>query len=214
VLGLLVGLAAEARIAHSFGLPAEAGGGTEHGATLAAARLIARGVTGIVSFGLAGGLDPALLPGALIVPTLVRHGRATWASDPALCTQLGGATGHSLIGGGALATTAAAKLALHQATGAAAIDLETAAAARTGLPFAALRAICDPATRDLPHAALVALDAHGRIGALRVAFAALAHLSETGNLLALARDAAHARRALASRVRTIGRLKSNVTLRA
>ena len=42
------------------------------------------------------------------------------------------------------------------------------AAARHAVPFAALRAICDPASRALPHAALAALDQRGRIDLTQV----------------------------------------------
>lgn len=169
-------------------------------------RLRARGVSGLVSFGLAGGLDPDLRPGALLVPDAVVLGAERWTVDPALAARLGGSTGHAVVGGGAVLATASSKAALRRATGAAAVDLESAAAARSGLPFAVLRAVCDPADRDVPHAALVALDSAGRIGAIRVAAAALSRPRELPDLLRLAADAARARRALRERVRLIGAL--------
>jgi adenosylhomocysteine nucleosidase len=209
-VGLLTGLAAEARLARGLGALVEAGGGTEDGAARAAHRLLARGASALISFGLAGGLDPQLLPGALTVPRAVVLGSERWDTDPVLSARLGGATGHVLVGGGEVLATAAAKAAARRATGADAVDLESAAlaraAARAGVPFAVLRAVCDPADRDLPRAALVALDARGRIGALRVLAAALAHPGEVPTLLALAGDAARARRALRARVRAIGAL--------
>jgi len=182
------------------------GGGTQAGARRAVERLRVRGVSGLISFGLAGGLDPALAPGALIVPRTVVLGEARWDADPALIARLGGGTGHVLVGGGGVLATAAEKAALRRATGADAIDLESAAAARSGLPFAVLRAVCDPADRNLPHAALVALDARGGIGILRVLAATLAHPGELPALLRLAGDAARGRRALLARVRLIGPL--------
>ena len=203
-IGIIVGLKAEARLARRWGLPVVVGGGTAHGAAEAAERL-ARTATALLSFGLAGGLDPVLPPGALIVPATVTDADERWTTDPALNATLGGTTGHTLLGGGALLATIAEKRAAH-ARGADAVDLESAAVARVAtrhsLPFAVLRAICDPATRSLPHAALAALDAHGRIGILRVLFAALAHPTELTTLIALARDAAQARHALLTRVRS------------
>lgn len=71
LIGIVVGLAAEARLAAGLGCVVEIGGGTPAGAEAAVARLIARGVTGVVSFGLAGGLDPTLRPGMLVVPEAV-----------------------------------------------------------------------------------------------------------------------------------------------
>ena len=132
-----------------------------------------------------------------------------WPTDPRLAAGLG-RVGGAIFSGDAIVATAAAKRALHQRTGAAAIDLESAAvaetAARHAIPFAVLRAVCDPAGCSLPHAALVALDSRGRIGGWRVAKAALSHPAEIPALIALASDAARARVALSNRVDAIRRL--------
>ncbi len=182
------------------------GGGGPAGAAQAAESL-APHVSALISFGLAGGLDPALPAGALLVPATVLADDGAWRTDPALSAWLGGATPGALFGDGAILATAAAKAALHARTGAVAVDLESAAvaraAARHGLPFAVLRAVCDPAGRTLPHAALVALDAQGRIGPVRVASAVLARPWDIPALIALGADAARARRALAARVAAI-----------
>ena len=198
----MVGLEAEARLARRWGHPVAVGGGDAAGATRAAETL-APTVQALISFGLAGGLDPSLPPGTILVPTRVTDGPETWSTDPALNAALGGPTPHTLQGGGTILATAAAKRAAF-ARGAHAVDLESAAvaraAARHGLPFAALRAICDAAAADLPYAALVALDARGRIAGLRVAIAALARPGQLPALIALARAAAAARRALLARI--------------
>ena len=111
---------------------------------------------------------------------------------------------------GEVVASATAKAALYARTGAVAVDLESAAVARIarrhGLPFAVLRAVCDGAGRDLPRAALVALDGAGRIGGLRVAWAAATRPWELVDLIRLGGDAARARHALVARVREIGRL--------
>lgn len=168
------------------------------------------GAGALLSFGLAGGLAPLLQPGDLLLPGRVLAADGEWLADPALQTRLGGATPGALWGGGAVLATAAAKAALHRSSGAAAVDLESAAvarvAARHGLPFVVLRAVCDPAGRDLPRAALVALDSAGRIGPLRVLAAALANPRELSALMVLGADAARARRALLGRVQTLGRI--------
>jgi len=166
-------------------------------------------VSGLVSFGLAGGLDPALAPGMVLAPAVVLFKTERWDADDALLQRLGGATPGALYGGGEVVATAAAKAALAR-TGAVAVDLESAAVARTarrhGLPFAVLRAVCDGAGRDLPRAALVALDGAGRIVGLRVAWAAASRPWEIPELVRLGGDAARARHALVARVRAIGRL--------
>lgn len=183
----------------------EAGGGTPEGAEAAAERLAARGVAGLVSFGLAGGLDPALPAGAIVVPVAVLDGADRYPTDPALSSRFGdGGGGGTLLAAGRVVAEAASKAALFARTGALAVDLESGAvarvAARHGLAFAVLRAVCDPASRTLPPAALVALGAGGAILPFRVAGAVLRRPGQIPALIALARDAAAARRALLVRV--------------
>lgn len=191
-------------------MPVEVGGGDAPGAAAAAARLIERGVSGLVSFGLAGGLDPALAPGALLVPAVVLLGEHSWNADPALMLRLGGPTPGAIYGGGAILATAADKSLLHARTAAVAVDLESAAVARAaqqrGLPFAVLRAVCDPAGRDLPSAAVAALDGAGRVGVGRVAWAVMANPWQIRALIRLGGDAARARNTLVTRADAIGRL--------
>lgn len=197
-IGIVVGLRAEARIARRAGWPVAIGGGTAAGAERAARELVAQGVTALVSFGLAGGLDPALRAGDVVIPSHVLLSGALLPVDP---TILGRADGSTLLCGETELATTAEKRHLFEMTGAGAVDLESGAVARAawkhGLKFAALRAICDPATRDLPSAALTALDARGAIGLLRVLRSLAARPGQLPALLALARDAAAARRSLA-----------------
>ncbi len=72
-----------------------------------------------------------------------------------------------------------------------------AVAALHGLPFVVIRAICDPADRDLPPAALAALNSAGVIGLGRVIASLLRAPRQLPLLLGLARDAGAARQALA-----------------
>ncbi len=199
-VGVVVGLAAEARIARKLGHPVAIGGGGAAGAEQAARRLVADGATALLSFGLCGGLDPALRPGTLLVPHTVLDGAVRLAADPTLAARFGGFTPHLLLGGTQIAATVADKQHLREVTGAAAIDLESGAVARiaiaAGLPFAAVRAVCDLAGEDLPPAALIALDAKGAIGLVRVLASLAAHPGQLPALLALARHAAAGRRSL------------------
>lgn len=185
----------------------ETGGGTAVGAEAAVQRLIGRGATALISFGLAGGLDPLLRPGAVIVPeAVVTQGRAV-ATNAALNRLLGGGTAHTLLAADRIAASAAAKNQLFVLTGCAAADLESGALAHAaeahGLPFSVLRAICDPAERDLPPAAHCALDDSGAIGLMRVIASVVGQPRQLPALLALGRDAAAARRALVERVGTL-----------
>jgi adenosylhomocysteine nucleosidase len=198
--GIVVGLSAEARVAERFGYPVLAGGGTPEGAADAALRLIAQGVNSLVSFGFAGGLDPALRPGEVVIPASVLFDGRDYATEPRLANLFGGMTGHRLVAGLAVAIDSSSKRQLHVTTQAHAIDLESGSVARVaedhGLPFAVVRAISDTADSDLPPAALLALDRLGSIDLMQVLASLLRQPAQLPALLRLASDAARARRAL------------------
>jgi adenosylhomocysteine nucleosidase len=200
---LVVGMRAEARIARATGWPVGIGGGDAAGALAAAEALAAAGATGLVSLGLAGGLAPDLPAGSAIVPSAVRYRGQLLPVDQRLAARLGGADGTCLLGVDAVVAATGEKQRLWRATGAAAADMESgpvaAVAQATGLPFAALRVVCDPADRDLPPAALVALDQSGAVGLGRVIGSLLRHPLQLPALWRLAADAASARRVLAER---------------
>ncbi len=208
--GIVTGLTAEARIAARLGWPVEAGGGTPWGAELAAEKLVAAGATSLISFGLAGGLDADFRPGDVIVPMAVVEAGRIRPTNAALSEKLGGWFGGMLCAGTEIAASAEEKSALAKTTLCGAIDLESGAVARVAerhsLPFAVLRAICDPAERDLPPAAGLALDSKGAITIARVAQSVLGRPGQIPGLIALARDAARARQALIRRVDQIGLL--------
>jgi adenosylhomocysteine nucleosidase len=203
VLGIVTGLAMEARLARKLGR-VEVGGGLPAGAEAAAERLVAGGAKVLLSFGLAGGLDPALAAGTVVMPATVVENGTRFTTDPTLTGQLGGGGGGVMLAAAAALATPEEKRAAFAASGALAVDLESGAvarvAARHGLPFAVLRAVCDPAGRALPPAALAALDAQGAIVAWRVLVSVLARPWQIPALLTLADDAARARRALDARV--------------
>ena len=203
-IGIVVGLKAEEKIARKLGWTIAIGGGRAAGAAAAVQSLVDRGASALVSFGLAGGIDPILGPGAILVPQAVRLDGQIVACDPVLGARLGGLTDHVLLAGDELLDTADNKRRVWHDLHVHAIDLETGAVARAalahGLPFAVLRAVCDPANCSLPPAARAALDIDGAIGMWRVLHSVLTNPRQIPDLLALARDAATARRALVRRV--------------
>jgi adenosylhomocysteine nucleosidase len=111
----------------------------------AAEELIARHpISALISAGFAGALSPALKVGDLVVDTSVAEWRMAAARHGA---RLGPVLALEHV------VRTAAERARFAATGALAVDTESAAvagvAARHGLPFANVRAITDTAARDL-----------------------------------------------------------------
>jgi adenosylhomocysteine nucleosidase len=201
--GIVTGLRAEAAIAHRLSRRTAAGASVRAAAEI----LVQQGARSLMSFGLAGGLDPACRPGQLLIPRRVVATSGVWLADASLTAACGGATVDAMFAGQKIAATARAKAELHRLTGASAIDLESAdvawVAATHGLPFLVVRAVCDPAERDLPPAALAALDSAGGIGLWRVVASVMRQPWQIGPLLALSRDAAAARRTLALAVKAM-----------
>jgi adenosylhomocysteine nucleosidase len=199
-IGTVTGLTSEARIARVIG-DVEVGGGTPWGAEVAAERLVSRGATALVSFGLCGGLDPALRAGDLVIPLAVLETGASYPTDPALSQGAGGWFGGLLLATETLVVTREAKRRLFGMTRAAAVDLESGAvarvAARHGLRFTVIRAVCDPAGRTLPPASMNALDRAGAVKYGRVMRSIAGRPSQLPELFGLARDAMAARRTLA-----------------
>jgi adenosylhomocysteine nucleosidase len=201
-LGIIVGMVSEAHIAQRVGCAVAVGGGRPDGARRMAERLVLDGATALVSFGLAGGLDPALAAGDMIVPRAVLHEGAEYVCDPYLYQHLaaGGRVVERLVAAENIVASTADKRHLWELTGAAAVDLESGVvaqvAAASGLPFAVLRAICDPASRSLPSAAVEALDETGRVRPMKMAGILARHPQQIFALIALGRDAARGRLAL------------------
>jgi adenosylhomocysteine nucleosidase len=208
MLAVVTGLAAEAQIARRLGLPAMAGGGEPAGAEAAAEAMVAQGATALLSFGLAGGLDAALQPGDILIPDAVVEDGRIRPTNANLSRALGEAAHGMLLAHTAIVASAAEKADLARTTLCRAVDLESGAVARVAerhmLPFAVLRAICDDAARDLPPAALAALDEKGAIAIARVALSILGNPLQIPSLIALGRDAGRAREALVRRVNQIG----------
>lgn len=210
-IAAVTGLAAEARILRRRGLAVLATAGDPARTAEAAARLLRDGADALLSFGIAGALDPALAPGAVLLPRRVRGAAGEiFAADPAWhdamrrsLAALGMAPHEGdLLGLAAVAITQHDKAALRARSAAVAVDLEShvaaAAAQRAGRPFLVLRAIADPAAFTLPPAAAVGLDETGRAALLPVLSSLLRQPAQLGALLRLAR---HTRAALNSLAR-------------
>lgn len=191
-LGVITGLGAEARIIEKA---ARRGGVSDSivvrrtGARAARARahaavMVENGTDGLLSFGVAGALDPSLSPGDLILATAIRTVdgairpcATAWRAR--LAARLGSVAVHEgeILGSNVLVDDPESKVRLFRSSGALALDMESLAVAeiagRSDVSFLAVRAIADPASRAPPSRSLELITENGevRVGA---AFAALA----------------------------------------
>lgn len=201
----VTGLAREARIARGAkAVPVISG---------ADGRLLARRLEeaisghrpkGIVSFGIAGALAPLLKVGDTVIATHVVHGEERYACDARwleiLRHKLPRATPAILVGHDRIVSHVDGKRRLFALSGAHAVDMEShiaaRAAARHGIPFAAIRTISDAAQRGLPPAALAPLTPKGRIRMGRVLASVAAEPLQIPDLLRTGRESDRAFRAL------------------
>ncbi len=148
-------------------------------ASEAAQALVDAGVSALMSFGMAGGLDPQLEPGNVVIPReLLSSDGARYAASQAWREQVAAAirplcavTEGNLLTSSHAIETPADKAAAFRDTGAEAVDMESAAvaeiAAKHNLPFIAVRAIVDTAADALPRA-VVAASIAGRVRIARL----------------------------------------------
>lgn len=200
--GIVTGLRAEARLLKGAPLLICAGAEPER----AARAMVAAGATRLLSFGVAGGLDPTLPPGTLVLASHVICGPSRQVADArwrAVYADAGMVQAPVLAASAPL-TQADAKLAAFNASGAVAVDMESGAVARvaaeTGLPFLAVRAIADPAWRSVPPRLCRTIDGQGRIRPLAAAAALALHPLAALLLAADARAAFAALRAVGPRL--------------
>lgn len=102
----------------------------------------------LASFGLAGSLVPGLVPGSLVTATRIvaEDGMVLWSGEP---LAVPGARPGVLCGASRVVDRPEDRSALAAKTGAVAVDMESAALARTGRLTGAVRAISDDASRPL-----------------------------------------------------------------
>lgn len=165
----VTGLAFEARIAAGCGVDVLCA--TERSRLLERLEAsTANECSGIISFGISGGLDRRLSSGDCVVASSVVTDKGQFQADPSwarrLVSMIPGSIHAPISGVDAPLADPAAKLRLHHSHGTVAVDMESHVAARVAaaknLPFAACRVILDPGSRRLPPAALVPLCCDGK----------------------------------------------------
>lgn len=175
-------------------------------ASAAALQAVAAGARALIGFGLAGGLSSAALTGAVLLPERLLAADGSWTVDAAWRARLAEALRPEfrtldlpLFSAESVQTTAADKAALAAATGAAAVDMESAAIARvaaeSAIPCVILRVVADGPLDTLPRdaATLVTDDGQTHVpGLLRMLLAP----AQWPALIRLARHSQRARAVL------------------
>ena len=201
------GLAREAAIAAGPGVLTVVGAGNSQRLARLLDEALAQGARGVISFGIAGGVIRGLPAGSLVIGEAVVAGEERFPVDlgwrDRLAERLPWARIATVAGIERPAVDRAAKQSFHATTGVAAVDMESHVAARVAaarnLPFALLRAVADPAERELPPAALAPLRPDGTPD-LRSILVSLAR--RPAQLPAMLRLAFDARAAFASLLRS------------
>jgi adenosylhomocysteine nucleosidase len=224
LLGVVAALEAEARtlgvaVRRHDGLASLGGGAllavSGMGATKAAPaarRLVDAGASALMSFGLAGGLDPKLDPGAVVLPgEVISRNGARFPTSAQWCRQLTLAVAEMTpVASGTLLTSAQPidtpelKAAAFRETGAAAVDMESLSVAEVAaahdLPFMAVRVIVDGAADVLPQAVLAA-SRGGHLSVLRLVLGLAVAPRDIVAVIRLARRYRAATRSLSAVVR-------------
>lgn len=206
-IGIVVGMLSEARLLDGLGFTIVAGGGHAEVTRRKAEALAAGGATALISFGIAGALDPVLKPGDLIIAesVITPDGRrlecdSAWRQK---AMQKVMAQGGAIAGRSVAVATRLDKRVLFSETAAVAVDMEShhvaEVASRLGLPFLVIRAVADTAHDTLPEAALRGLNEEGRPA---IAAVLLSLLSKPWQLPGLIRVALRSRTAMNALLRS------------
>ena len=170
MLGILCGIEAEAAIARKVAnADVACAGARPQKARWLARELVKRGAKRLMSFGIAGGLEPGLPIGSMIIGAQVAAFDGIWACDSPWVGELmqkfpqahcGGVWGSETI-----ISTAREKRTLYEKSRCLIVDMESQCAAQIAaeakLPLAVLRVVCDSADMDVPPVVMAAIAEDG-----------------------------------------------------
>lgn len=211
-VGIITGLKSEVACLpgyHGDDVPIVRAAGAKADKARSLARLMVQSrCDGILSFGMAGGLDPKLKPGSLVISDYVYGPKgevykadSDWSDG--LLPLIAGKVDIKVApvaGRDKPVTGWQEKSDLFKSTGALVVDMESHGAAeiaaQAGLPFLAVRVVADPAGRDVPGWVMKGVDENGaiKVGAILAGLAKQPWYLPT--LILLGVDSKRAERAL------------------
>jgi adenosylhomocysteine nucleosidase len=175
-------------------------------ASAGARALIRAGAKALASWGMAGGLDPSIRAGSILLPEEIigqdgRIHRSETGWRERLSATITARSGRLLTSAKSVGSVED-KAALFRSTGAVAVDMESAAIAEVaeqqGLPFLAVRVVVDSAEDVLPRAVTAAADNEGHLHVWRLIGALALAPNELAPLIRLAQRYRAANRSLAT----------------
>jgi adenosylhomocysteine nucleosidase len=172
MLGILCGIKAEEAIALKVAnADVACAAARPQKARWLARELVKRGAKRLMSFGIAGGLEPGMPIGSMIIGSQVAATDGTWACDKPwvgeLMQKFPQAHCGSVWGSETLIATAREKRALYEKSRCLIVDMESQCAAQiaaeAGLPLAVLRVVCDSADMDVPPVVMHVISEDGSV---------------------------------------------------
>jgi hopanoid-associated phosphorylase len=174
MLGILCGIEAEAVVARKIAnTDVACAGARPQKARWLARDLVRRGAKRLMSFGIAGGLEPGLPVGSMIIGSQVASADGTivcdgaWAKD--LMQKFPEAHCGGVWGSEKIVASAREKRVLYEKSRCLIVDMESQCAAQiaaeAGLPLAVIRVVCDSVDMDVPPVVMAAINEDGSINA-------------------------------------------------
>jgi len=205
MLGIVCGLESEAVIARRLNnVDVACAGARPQKARWLARELVKKGARQLMSFGIAGGLEPGLPIGSMIIGTHVtsQDGKwdceSTWVND--LTRKLPEAHCGGVWGSEFLVPTAKEKRMLYEKSRCLIVDMESQCAAQIAaeakLPLAVIRVVCDNSDMDVPPLVMQAIAEDGSIHIGRALLSLVRHPAQIPGLIHVGRGTGRALKVL------------------
>jgi len=165
---------------------------------------VQRGVKRILSFGIAGGLEPGLPIGSMVIGSQVHSPDGTWPCDVEWVNQLmqkfpeahcGGVWGSETI-----VASAREKRQVYEKSRCLVVDMESQCAAQiaaeANIPLGVLRVVCDSANMDVPPVVMVSIGEDGKIHIGRAMWHIMRHPTQCGDLVGMLQGTGKAHKVL------------------
>lgn len=213
MLGILCGLESEAAIARNLkDAEVACAGARPQKARWLARELVKKGAKRLISFGIAGGLEPGLPIGSMIIGTHVASIDGKWDCETTWVNDLMGKLPEAHCGGvwGSefLVPTAKDKRAVYEKSRCLIVDMESQCAAQiaaeANIPLAVVRVVCDNSDMDVPPMVMDAIAEDGSINVRKALWSLLRHPSQIPGLIHVGRGTGKALKVLGSSVSVLG----------